>query len=79
MTLAMTLMSTVLLMQGRHIMAAISPPPDKGGIPPGTNVVNAFTPTHAVIGEGPYYVSPVLTDGQLNAFTSELLVAVHGR
>gem|GEM_PF-7039234 len=67
--IAMTRMgwSTVLLMQGLHIIAAIFPPPDRGGIPPETNVVNAFTPTHAVIGEGPYYISPVcstvMTDG----------------
>jgi len=61
-------------------MAAIFPPADKGGVPPGMNVVNGFTPIHPVIGEGPYYVAPtcstVLTDGQMNALTSEVLAAV---
>lgn len=61
-------------------MAAIFPPADRGGIPPGVNVVNGFSPSHPVIGDGPLYVSPdcstVLTDGQLNAITSEVLAAV---
>ena len=61
-------------------MAAIFPPQDKGGVPPGVSVVNGFTPTHPVTGEGPLFVSPdcstILTDGQLNAITSEILAAV---
>jgi len=61
-------------------MAAIFPPADRGGVPPGTNVVNGYSPVHSVIGEGPLYVSPdcstVLTDGQLNAISSEVLAAV---
>jgi len=61
-------------------MAAIFPPRDKGGVAPGANVCNGFTPTHQVNGDGPWYVSAdcttVLTDCQLNALTSELLAAV---
>ena len=61
-------------------MAAIFPPMDKGGKPPGVSIVNGFSPIHPVTGEGPFYVAPdcstVLTDGQLNAITSEILAAV---
>ena len=61
-------------------MAAIFPPQNKGGVPPGPNVCNGFSPTHPVIGEGPSYVAPdcttTLTDCQLNALVSELLAAV---
>jgi len=61
-------------------MAAIFPPPDRGGVPPGSNVVNGYTPANPVTGAGPYYVAPdcstILTDGQLNALTSEVLAAV---
>jgi|GEM_PF-1673174 len=61
-------------------MAAIFPPFDQGGKPPGVNIVNGFSPMHPVTGEGPFYVAPdcstVLTDGQLNAITSEILAAV---
>jgi len=61
-------------------MAAIFPPADRGGVPPGPNVVNGFAPEHSVIGDGPYYVAPtcstLLTDGQMNALTSEVLAAV---
>lgn len=61
-------------------MAAIFPPADKGGVPPGSNVVNGFIPTNAVIGEGPLYTSSdcttLLTADQLNAIVSELLAAV---
>jgi len=61
-------------------MAAIFPPADKGGVPPGPNVCDGYTPANVVIGEGPLYVSAdcttVLTDCQLNALTSELLAAV---
>jgi len=61
-------------------VAAIFPPQDKGGVAPGPNVVNGFTPSHSVIGDGPLYISPncttILTDAQLNAITSELLAAV---
>ena len=61
-------------------MAAIFPPQGRGGVAPGPNVVNGFTPTHDVIGEGPLYISPecstVLTDGQMNAIVSEILAAV---
>lgn len=61
-------------------MAAIFPPADKGGIPPGVNVVNGYTPVNHVVGEGPLYVSSdcttVLTSDQMNAFTSEILAAV---
>lgn len=61
-------------------MAAIFPPADKGGVPPGPNVVNGYTPNNTVIGEGPLYVAPdcttVLTADQINAITSEILAAV---
>lgn len=61
-------------------MAAIFPPTDKGGVAPGPNVINGFTPVHPVIGDGPYYIAPtcstVLTDAQMNAMASELLAAV---
>jgi hypothetical protein len=61
-------------------MAAIFPPADKGGVPPGPNVINGYTPNNAVIGEGPLYVAPdcttVLTADQVNAITSEILAAV---
>lgn len=61
-------------------MAAIFPPADKGGVPPGPNVVNGFIPANAVIGEGPLYTSTdcttLLTADQLNAMVSELLAAV---
>jgi hypothetical protein len=58
----------------------IFPPYNKGGVPPGPNVVCAYTPQNTVIGEGPLFVSPacstILTDCQVNAFTSEILAAV---
>ena len=61
-------------------MAAIFPPPARGGVPPGPSIINGFSPTNPVIGEGPYYVAPqcstVLTDAQMNALTSEVLAAV---
>ena len=61
-------------------MAAIFPPTEKGGVPPGASVVNGFSPTHAVVGDGPYYIAPtcstVLTDAQMNAMVSEILAAV---
>src|SRR5262249_15555852 len=61
-------------------MAAIFPPADKGGVPPGSNVVNGFIPTNNVIGEGPLYTSSdcttMLTADQLNAIVSEILAAV---
>jgi len=61
-------------------MAAIFPPSDKGGVPPGPNVCNGYTPERGVSGEGPLYVAndctTVLTDCQLNAVTSEILAAV---
>jgi len=61
-------------------MAAIFPPSDKGGVPPGPNVCNGYTPERSVSGEGPFYVAndctTVLTDCQLNAITSEILAAV---
>jgi len=61
-------------------VAAIFPPPARGGVAPGPSVVNGFSPSNPVIGEGPYYVAPqcstVLTDAQMNAITSEVLAAV---
>lgn len=61
-------------------MAAIFPPIDQGGIPPGPHTPNGYTPAHIVVGEGPLYVSDecstVLTAEQLNAITSEILAAV---
>ena len=61
-------------------MAAIFPPPAQGGVPPGSNVENGYTPSTPVIGEGPHYIgsecNTALTDGQLNAITSELLAAL---
>jgi hypothetical protein len=61
-------------------MAGIFPPTGQGGVPPGPNVVNGYTPANAVLGEGPLYVSAVcttiLTDSQINAFTSEFLATV---
>src|SRR5262245_60033149 len=61
-------------------MAAIFPPTDKGGVPPGPSVCNGYTPSNAVIGEGPLYVAPdcttILTDCQINALTSEIAAAV---
>src|SRR5262245_59016164 len=61
-------------------MAAIFPPASKGGVPPGPNVCNGYTPERGVAGEGPLYVAhdctTVLTDCQLNAITSEILAAV---
>jgi hypothetical protein len=61
-------------------MAAIFPPADKGGVPPGPGVVNGYTPANAVIGEGPLYASSdcttIFTTDQLNALTSEILAAV---
>ena len=61
-------------------MAAIFPPADKGGVPPGSNVVNGYSPGNPVLGEGPLYVGPdcstILTDGQMNAIVSEILAAV---
>lgn len=61
-------------------MAAIFPPPAQGGVPPGSNVENGYTPSTPVIGEGPYYIgsncNTALTDGQMNAITSELLAAL---
>jgi Chaperone of endosialidase len=66
--------------RGYSSMAAIFPPADKGGVPPGPNVVNGYTPGNAVIGEGPLYASSdcttIFTAGQLNALTSEILAAV---
>ena len=61
-------------------MASIFPPEDKGGVPPGVNVRNGYSPVNHVVGEGPLYVSAdcstVLTDMQVNSITSELLAAV---
>jgi len=61
-------------------MAAIFPPVSMGGVPPGPGVANGYIPGHTVIGEGPLYVasdcSTMLTDGQMNAFTSEQLALV---
>jgi len=61
-------------------MAAIFPPEEMGGVPPGPGVVNGYIPAHTVIGNGPFYVasdcSTMLTDGQMNALTSEPLAAV---
>jgi len=61
-------------------MAAIFPPASQGGVPPGPNVCNGYTPEHGVSGEGPLYVAndctTTLTDCQMNALTSELLAAV---
>jgi hypothetical protein len=60
--------------------AAIFPPENKGGVPPGPNVCNGYTPMHSVIGEGPLYISPdcttILTDCQMNSLASEILAAV---
>src|SRR5215471_16882279 len=61
-------------------MAAIFPPLGQGGVPPGPNICNGFTPEHRVIGEGPLYVAPdcttALTDCNFNAIISEILSAV---
>ena len=61
-------------------MTAIFPPAQKGGVPPGPNVCNGFSPVHPVIGEGPLYVAAdcttYLTDCQLNSLASEILAAV---
>lgn len=60
--------------------AAIFPPQAQGGVPPGPNVCNGYTPENQVIGEGPLYVSSdcttLLTDCQLNSIVSEILAAV---
>src|SRR5262245_30652123 len=61
-------------------MAGIFPPAGQGGVPPGPNVVNGYTPANAVLGEGPLYYSAtcttILTADALNALTSELLAAL---
>src|SRR5262245_28222516 len=61
-------------------MAGIFPPAAQGGIPPGPDAPNGYTPANAVLGEGPLYssadCSTVLTVQQLNAMVSEILAAV---
>lgn len=61
-------------------MAAIFPPSNQGGVPPGPSVCNGYSPEHHVLGEGPLYVAAdcttTLTDCQANSWTSELLAAV---
>lgn len=61
-------------------MAGIFPPMDKGGRPPGGNVCNGYSPTHKVIGEGPFYFghdcTTLLPDCWPNTVSSELLALV---
>jgi len=61
-------------------MSAIFPPEAQGGVPPGPEVCNGYTPTHPVSGGGPFYVAhdctTTLTDCQMNGITSEILAAV---
>src|SRR5215469_7073094 len=61
-------------------MAAIFPPAAQGGVPPGTNVCNGFTPQHPTVGEGPLFFSnecsTIYPDCVANALISEILAAV---
>jgi hypothetical protein len=62
-------------------MAAIFPPKAQGGVPPGVDVINGYTPQHPVVGgEGPLYAAPdcttIFTAEQINAISSEILAAV---
>jgi hypothetical protein len=61
-------------------MAAIFPPENMGGVPPGPGVANGYIPAHTVIGGGPFYIasdcSTMLTDSQMNSISSEFLAAV---